>query len=205
MINNEERFFNYFFNKMNRDDLISFENELRSSVTLADEFNSYKQIVELVQETKGLELNTDYKQSVIMNFRERVEKPRRSIYYVKYGIAFASILIFIAGYFLTNQIKNAKPTDELKEIYSQLSYEDKKILADQIDFEIKPDDQLSDSELQKLDSLYADKFDESILESITSNSEDLLNINSNLSDVEDYLTDIEVDRVYTELINKEIL
>jgi hypothetical protein len=203
MIENEEKFHNYFFNKMMLDEKKSFEDELKSSEVLSNEYMDYKKILELVQATKDLEMNVCYSQSVVTNYLERIEKAKRKPYGIKYGYALAAFVIFIFGYIFIVQFNNVKPTDNMSKIISQYTNEDKNILAKQIDFSTKIENQLEDSDFKKIDSLYSEKIDESVKESLTQS--DLSKAGYYFSDVDEYLSEKQIELVYSELINKEIL
>jgi hypothetical protein len=64
---------------------------------------------------------------------------------------------------------------------------------------------ITDDALQRIDSIYSENISASLIESIGENSfEDIFSTNS-INDVDEFLSDNEIDFIYAQIINKEIL
>lgn len=204
MINNEEKFFSYLKGKMNSEGRKIFEDELMHSDNLNKEFVEYKKLNSIIDETKNISLNKNYSESIITEFRRRKESNsiKKKSPTIKY--AFASIVIIIVGYFLISQInkENAQDVDLLITQYSDSeldSYINNYGYSNAIEMNIGND------AVQIIDSIYSENISASFIESI--NEESLTNITgfNSVADVDGYLSDNEVDLIYAQLINKEIL
>ncbi len=71
MINNEEKFFSYLKGKMNPEERKIFEHELIHSDNLKQEFDEYKKLNSMIDETKNIPLSKNYSESIITEFRRR--------------------------------------------------------------------------------------------------------------------------------------
>lgn len=204
MINNEEKFFSYLKGKMNSESRKTFEDELLNSETLNKEFSEYKKLDDIIKEAKNVNLKKEYSESIITEFRTR--KETKSLKKIKPTIkyAFVSILIIITGYFLVSQINKENQHDVNSEL-TQYSYSELNSFIDDYDYSNSIELNIADDALQRIDSIYSDNISASLMESISEkNFEDIFSTNS-IVDVDEYLSDNEVDFIYAQLINKEIL
>ena len=204
MINNEEKFFSYLKGKMKSESRKIFEDELMNSDKLNKEFIEYKKLNDFIKETKNVNLKKEYSKSIIPEFRKRRES--KSLKKIKPTIkyALASILIIIAGYFLISQINKENQHDVNSEL-TQYSYSELNSFIDDYDYSNSIELNIADDAIQRIDSIYSDNISASLIESISEkNFEDIFSTNS-IVDVDEYLSDNEVDFIYAHLINKEIL
>jgi|GEM_PF-1007610 len=204
MINNEEKFFSYLKGKMNPVERKEFEDELKRSENLNQEFSDYKRLSRLIDETKNIRLSKDYSESIITDFRRRkgskgLNKKSPTIKY-----AFASIIIIIIGYFLISQ-KNIENPQDVNLLLTQYSDSELDSYINDYDYSNTTEMNIGNDAIQRIDSLYSENISASLIESIKEESlTDIVNFNS-VADVDEYLSEIEVDLIYAQLINKEIL
>ena len=120
MKNDEEKFFLYLKGKMSSQERLKFEDELKKSEELNNDFEEYKNLVHFINETKNAEINKDYSESIVPNFRNRLERinEKKSSTNLKY--VFATLVIIIAGYFIVSQI-GGENKQELKQVLTDLS------------------------------------------------------------------------------------
>jgi hypothetical protein len=204
MINNEEKFFSYLKGKMNSESRKTFEDELLNSETLNKEFSEYKKLNDIIKETKNVNLKKDYSESIITEFRKRRESKNLKKRHPTINYALASILIIIAGYFLISQI-NKENQHDVNSALTQYSYSELDSYIDYYDYPNSMVMNITDDAIQRIDSIYSDNISASLIESISEkNFEDIFSTNS-IVDVDEYLSDNEVDFIYAQLINKEIL
>ena len=204
MINNEEKFFSYIKGKMNPEERKIFEHELIHSDNLNQEFDEYKKLNSIIDETKNIPLNKNYSESIITEFRRRKSSNglRKIFPTIKY--AFASIIIIIVGYFLISQINNESPQD-VNLLLTQYSDSELDSYINDYDYSNSLEMNIDIDAVQRIDSLYSENISASLIESINEESlTDIVDFNS-VADVDEYLSEDEVDLIYAQLINKEIL
>lgn len=204
MINNEEKFFSYLKGKMEPESRKTFEDELMNSDTLNKEFIEYKKLNDFIKETKNVNLKKDYSESIITEFRKRRESKSLKKIHPTIKYALASILIIIAGYFLISQVNKENQYD-VNSALTQYSYSELDSFINDYDYSNSIEMNITDDALQRIDSLYSENISVSLIESIGEHSfEDIFSTNS-ISDVDEFLSDNEVDFIYAQIINKEIL
>jgi hypothetical protein len=205
MINYEEKFFAYLKGKMNPLEKNEFEDELNHSEILKTEFIEYKKLNGIIDEIKDVQLNKDYSESIINEFRKRKEtkKFKRILPAIKYALA--SMIIIVVGYVLITLINKENPQEiklkledfseaELNSWNSNYYYSASAI-----------ENNIDDEAESRIDSIYKENLSASLVEALSEKKlEDFISING-VSDVDEYLTDNEVDMIYNQLINKEIL
>lgn len=204
MINNEEKFFSYLKGKMNSVERKEFEDELKRSENLNQEFSDYKRLSRLIDETKNIRLSKDYSESIITDFRKRKDSKglKKISPTIKY--AFASIIIIIVGYFLISQ-KNIVNPQDVNLLLTQYSDSELDSYINDYDYSNTTEMNIGNDAIQRIDSLYSENISASLIESIKEESlTDIVGFNS-VADVDEYLSDNEVDLIYAQLINKEIL
>jgi hypothetical protein len=204
MINSEEKFFSYLKGKMNSEEKKEFEDELIRSDNLNKEYTEYEKLNNIIDETKNIHLSKDYSESIITDFRKRIESEdlKRSYPMIRYAIA--SIIIFIVGYFLISQLNKENP-DEIKSLLTDFSEAELNSFSNNYYYSTDIANNIDDAVFIRIDSIYTENLSESLVESIGKKSlEDILSL-SDVANVDEYLSDIEVDIIYAQLINKEIL
>lgn len=204
MINNEAKFFSYLKGKMNPEERKEFEDELMNSDNLNKEFIEYKKLNDFIDETKNILLNKNYTESIITEFRKRKDSKgiKKISPTIKY--AFASIIIIIVGYFLISQ-KNIVNPQDVNLLLTQYSDSELDSYINDYDYSNTIEMNIGNEAVQRIDSLYSENISARLIESIDEESlTDIVNFNT-VADVDEYLTDNEVDLIYAQLINKEIL
>lgn len=201
MKNNEEKYFDYLHNKMNEREKQSFETELRSSEGLKKDFETYKKIKYLVNESKQVKLNIQYSQTILPMFRKRLEKKKRKVLYYKYGYAFAALFIILFSFSIITRMFDDK--QNIHETYTNISGDEASYIAKElnIDFEKSIDDKT----VEKIDSVYENKLAEKIDESVNDNNLESISGKIDLKELDQYLTDKDIETLYADLSEKEIL
>lgn len=198
---NDEKFSRYFFNEMNLEEKKEFEKELSIFPELNNDFENFKKVMNLFTETKAVELDAGYAQSILPRFRNKIESKRKKSVYIKYGYAFAVLFLAVISYLIIARMMTDKP--EMQKIYSGLTDDDANYLASELDLSLEND--YDENSFAKIDSLYNKTLSENITESISNNNISSVSEDINLNEIEKYLTDKDVETLYAELSNKEIL
>jgi hypothetical protein len=205
MINYEEKFFAYLKGKMNSLEKNEFEDELNHSEILKNEFIEYKKLNGIIDEIKNVQLNKDYSESIITEFRKRKENKKIKIISPTIKYALASIIIIVAGYFLMT-MTNKENLQEIKLNLEDFSEAELNSWNSNYYYSTSAfENNIDDDAVSKIDSIYKENLSESLVEALSEKKlEDFISIN-NVSDVDEYLSDNDVDMIYNQLINKEIL
>lgn len=204
MKNNEEKFFNYLNGKMNEVDQKKFEFELTDSSVLKNEFIEYQKLMNIIKETKNIPLNKVYSASIITEFRKTLESnsSKRTIPNFRYAISL--MFIIIVGY-LSTTILNRETPDEINSILKEYSYDELNSITKNYDFSTGLEKNLNDYEISKIDSVYKQDVSGNLIESIGSKATDYIFVKNNVADVNNYISDNDVDLIYSQLIDKKIL
>lgn len=203
MIKNEERFFSYLKGRMNPEEIEKFENDLSKSADLNNEFSEYKKLNNIITEVKNIQLNNDYSESILLDFRNRIDSKKTNSTFPKIRYAFAALFIAVAGYFIISNFDKGQP-QEVNSILAEYSEDELNSFSDNYYSSII-ENNLNEYDSEKLDSIYSENIFASIIGSINEKQlNDIFNIN-NVSDVDEYVSDNDIDKIYSQLIDKEIL
>lgn len=204
MIDSEEKFFSFLKGRMNPEEKNKFEEELLLSDNLNKDFADYKKLHNILDDAKNIRVNNDYTESIITEFRKRKESRIINKSSAKTRFALASIVLILIGYFLILFLNQEKPM-EINSILTEFSKTELDSLSQNIGYSINVDNNISDDDMSKIDSIYKENLSASLNETIVENSiENIYNIN-NVSDIDEYLSENDVELIYAQLINKEIL
>ena len=204
MKNNEENFFLYLKGKLGSQERLQFEDELKKSKELYNDFEEYKNLTNLINETKNVEISKDYLESIVPNFRSRLKRINEKKLSTNLKYVFATLVIIIAGYFIVSQI-GGENKQELKQILTDLSDDEINLIAN--DFYASDDitKSMDDISTQKIDSIYSENLKNSLAESIDDINSNVILSKNNVTDVDQYLSDNDIDLIYSQLIEKKIL
>lgn len=198
---NDEKFSKYLFNEMSLEEKQDFEKELDEFPELNDDFENFKKVMNLVTATKTVTLDAGYTQSILPRFRDKIESKSKKSLYIKYGYGFAVLFIAVISYLFIAKMMMEKP--DTQKIYSSLTDDDANYLASELDLNMEND--YDESSFAKIDSLYNKKLSENITASINDKNISSLSNDISINEIEKYLTDKDIETLYAELSNKEIL
>lgn len=201
---NDSDFENYLSGKMTSEEKINFETNLLRSPELSNDFNKYKKLKEMISETRSINLSESYSSGILPRFRNKMEARNKSKPYQKVGAFITAATSLVVGFTLTINLfinENGQDLNDLAEIIE--SEKDSLISS----FEIS-DNLVSkaDSEsLAKMDSVYNDIISQNIYVEYDFDDFNDLTYDIQNIELEQFITDEDVDKIYTILINKEIL
>src|SRR5690606_21314077 len=174
------------------------------SPELSNDFNKYKKLKEMISETRSINLSESYSSGILPRFRKKMEARNKSKPYQKIGASITAATSLVVGFTLTINFfinENGQDLNDLAEIIE--SEKDSLISS----FEIS-DNLVSkaDSEsLAKMDSVYNDIISQNIYVEYDFDDFNDLTYDIQNIELEQFITDEDVDKIYTILINKEIL
>ena len=178
-----------------------FEEELKSSPKLRNDLESYKKLFNLVEETKNIPLSNQYTQTIIPEFRSRQERKRKHSFISKYGFALAFLFVFVVSYSIINNLmqENQNP----KDLYTNLTNDEADFLAEKLNLDFSKD--LDSNAEVNIDSVYNEDLDQNINSSLSDRTFQSYSKDLSIKDLDQYLTENDVDIIYSELLNKKIL
>lgn len=174
---------------------------LKINKTLSE---NYDDVFELVNKTKNIQINEDYRKSVITNFRKNLDKKSRSGERFSFKHSFALTVFVVAGYLLTSNLLNQN-TDSIESTLTNMDEKEIDLILNDYDLSLTTSMNDPDANIGAIDSIYANSVYSTISDYI--NIENSLSIASDyeISNVETLLSDDEVDQLYGQLLEKEIL
>lgn len=192
----EERIVKYLDNDLTSEERATFESELNSSEELKREFENYLVVNEKINKQKNLKLNSDYADSILPDFHKKAHSRKKEILRYSLSYAFGLILIILIGIsvqkiFFNNPVNKS---DDLAKFTQSLNENQKLDLLENLDGN---DDLYSMISRKEYVTLLENDLviNEGVLETYDIGYKDLL---SNLSDKE-------VEKIYTEILNRNIL
>jgi hypothetical protein len=97
----------YLEGELNSEDKKSFEKELKNSPELQNELNLYRKFISSVEETKNIAVSTDYLNSIVPEFRRKLESKKEKHFNPKIAYAFPVLVImFLIFFFMFNTQKD---------------------------------------------------------------------------------------------------
>lgn len=192
----------YFDEQLNENEKAAFEAELKNSSELQQEVQQYKKLLSLINETKNVEINSNYFDNIISLFRSKTAGEKKKKISPKTAYVFSIVsAVFLICYVL---IGNLNVNNVRDEVYTNNYFRNgnSSILSNSYE-ELIPDD-LSSNEKNDYDIRLG-----SIIETelnITSDSikysvaDGILGYNTVIENI----SDTEADLVYNNILNKKI-
>jgi len=103
-MDSEKKLIKYIKNELTPDERIAVENELQSSSGFREEYQKYLKVLKLVEYTKRINLNQNYKDSILPSFRNKIVKSKSVNFKKSLALAFGIMLIFILSVIVFNKI-----------------------------------------------------------------------------------------------------
>lgn len=124
---NEDRIRKYIEKELTQEEIISFETELKISSQLRKEYQKYLKVKSEVDDLKELKLNPDYLDSILPEFRNKLNTPKQFSYRENLGYAFGVMAVFIVIAFLLRNFLSTTPETTDLEKFTQSLNEDQQI------------------------------------------------------------------------------
>lgn len=199
----DKKIIEYLDGQMDYFQLKEFENELKNSGRLRNTLAEYKKVFDAAGSVKENTIPDGYADSILPEFRRRLEKQNyfKPHFSPAYGAVLAVIVILIILVSLpTDNDQNINPdfvsaddmtVSEIDNLFEQMTTEDMLI-------------EYSNKESVSLDSIYSSFYSTEITEA-EDRIENLFVLNDlEYSEIEQLLSEQDLEIVYNEIINKEI-
>ena len=192
----EERIIKYLDDDLTQEARAAFERELNSSEELKREFENYLIIKEKINNQKNLKLSPDYANSILSEFHKNPHKHKREVLRKSLSYAFGLIVIILVGIsvqkiFFNNNVNNSGDLEKF---------------AQSLDENQKLDILESLNDSNDLSDIISGKEYVDLLENNLVVNEDVLETyDIGYKDLIGNLSDTEAEKIYNELINRNIL
>ena len=192
----DERIIKYLENELSPEERNSFEMDLNNSAELREDLNNYLKVKIETNEIKKLKLNQLYINSIIPEFRKKLDVPKSAYIKRNLGYAFGIMLIFILSIaILKNFINSSSESTDLQEFTQSLNEKQKIELMEDLN---------SDAEVY---NLVSENMSETELTNLLTTE---LEIDNEVAEVYDIsynelivgLSPQKIDEIYTEILNR---
>jgi len=192
----DERIIKYLENELTTKERIEFETHLRNSTKLKAELEKYLTVKKETVNLKEVKLNQDYLNSIVPEFRNKLELPKHNYVTRNLGYAFGVMLVFVISVVILQKIfTNNSILSEVQEFTESLDENQKIELLENLNGNLEDYFQLSNNtaELELTNLLQTD---------LKINYEVAVAYNINYSDLVDGLSADEAEKIYNEILSK---
>ena len=191
----DERIIKYIENELSQKDRIAFEVELNNSVELREELNKHLIVKKETKKLKELKLSSLYLDTILPEFRNKLETRKSLSFKKNLGYAFGIMLVFILSVvILKNFFISETESTDLKEFTQSLNENERIELLENIN---------DDSEVY---NLISENISESRLSNLFSANLEINNdvaeaYNIEYFEIVDDLSEDEIEIIYKEILN----
>jgi len=191
----DERIMKYIENELSQKDRIAFEVELNDSAELREELNKYLIVKKETKKLKELKLSPLYLDTILPEFRNKLETRKSLSFKKNLGYAFGIMLVFILSVvILKNFFISETESTDLKEFTQSLNENERIELLENIN---------DDSEVY---NLISENISESRLSNLFSANLEINNdvaeaYNIEYFEIVDDLSEDEIEIIYKEILN----
>ena len=191
----DERIIKYIENELSKNDRTAFEMELNNSAELREELNKYLGVKTETDELKKIKLNPLYLDSILPEFRNKLNPSKTFSVKKNLGYAFGIMILFILSIaILKNYFIGETESTDLKEFTQSLNEDERIELLENIN---------DDSEIYYLIS---ENISESQLSNLFSANLEINNkvaeaYNIEYYEIVDDLSEDEIEVIYKEILN----
>ena len=194
---NDERILKYIENELSLEEKIEFEKDLNDTTELRKEFEEYLRVKVETDEIKKVKLNSLYLNSVIPEFRKKLETPKSVSTMRNLGYAFGVMLVFILSIvILKNFLNNETEVNDLTEFTQSLNENQRIDLLEEINSEL--DDYILISE-----NISSEELSDILTTDMEINSEVAEAYDISYNELIVGLNEQKVDKIYTEILNRK--
>jgi len=192
---NEEKIIKYLDSEFTAEEKKAFEAELENSKELLDEFNRFLELKANVGQVKNIKLKQDYLDSILPEYHRKYPTGKRESIRKSLSYAFGVMLIFIISItILRTFFTDRQQSGAIEEFAQSLNTEQKMELLETLNGEVPNYNQVTNTDL--VDLLESD---------LEINNEVLDEYEISYKDILGDLDDDELNLVYQEVLNKNIL
>lgn len=204
MRENDEKILKYLDGHMNSREKTEFEEELLHSEELRTLFDQYNSVYNLVGTERNKKLKLSYAESIIPAFRRRIESHKPGVIKVRFTYAMSVIIIIASAFYILN-LRNAADSPDLSDIsVDDVSNKDIEIFLEETATDNNFLSSFSYNFHETIDSIFIRHYSDAVIASETP-EESLFALNDlDYQQIENFLSEEEIDIVYIEIINKTL-
>lgn len=197
----DEKIIQYLEGLMSPDQIKEFETELTVSEDLRKRLTEYRKVYSEVYLTKQKSLHPQYSDSIIPEFRRRFDDKNSRVFTKQFAYALVSFILIASALYLVNNLNIQNPDFDTFYTSQEIEDSDIELLINNL-----TDDEIilayKDSRPEKIDSFLSTHYAEEVTSSVLP-EENLFALNDmNFHQIENLLSDEELDIVYNEIFNK---
>ena len=192
----DERIIKYIENELTPEERINFETYLKNSPQLREELEKYLTVKKEISNLKEVKLNENYLNSMVPEFRNKLDLPKTTSIKRKLGYAFGVMLAFIIAAVILQKIfiKNTE-VNEVQQFTESLNENQKIELLENLNGSLEDFYQMSENttEMVLTNLLQTD---------LTINYEVAEAYDINYTELFDGLSSSEAEKIYNEILNR---
>lgn len=201
MNRNDEKIISYLDGQMNLQEKADFEEELLHSEELRVLLSQYNSVYTSVETEKTKLLQQSYAESIIPEFRRRLEIQKPGLIKVRFVYAMSVFIIIASALYILNLLNTTDTSEQSHISLNDISNNDIEIFLE----EANTDNfffAFSDNDYETIDSIFIRYYSEAVIATETP-EESLFALNDiDYQQIENILSEEEMDIVYNEIINK---
>jgi hypothetical protein len=191
----DERIIKYFENELSPQERAAFEVDKNNSVELREEFEKYLKVNAETNEIKKFKLNPLYLDSVLPEFRDKLDAPKTFSVKRNLGYTFGVILVFVISVMILQKLfTNNSKQSQVEEFTESLNENQKIELLENLNGSLEDYYQISENHtgIEITNLIQTDlKINNDVAEAYDINYTELV----------EGLSEIEADKIYQEILN----
>lgn len=193
----EEKIIKYIDDDLSAEEREVFEKELSGSISLQKEYKKFLAVKEGIDLSKNIALDNKYLDSIIPEFRNRVDRPESFTLNKKVGYAFVVIMAFLVSKVIFNNIvtENNKVND-LQIFTESLDEEQKLNLLENLNGDIEEYYLIADNG-------FSNDLTDLIQTDLEINNDIAEVYGINYNELIDQLSPVEAEKIYNEILRKK--
>lgn len=123
----DEKIIKYLANELSTEERANFDKELSSSEIVREEFNKFLKVKNEIKLSKENNINKDYLDSIVPEFRSKVNNSKPIGIQKNIGYAFGALLVLISSFLIFNNITSSNDSIDSLEHFTESLDEQQKI------------------------------------------------------------------------------
>jgi len=192
----DERIIKYLENELISEERITFETDLRKSSQLRKEVEEYLRLKKEISNLKEIKLNENYLESIVPEFRNKLDLPKTTSVRRNLGYAIGVMLLFIISVVILQKLfTNNSKQSQVEEFTESLNVNQRIELLENLNSNLEDYYQISENntDMELINLLQKDlKLNNDVAEAYDINYTELV----------DELSASEAEKIYNEILNK---
>lgn len=193
----EEKIIKYIDDDLSAEEREVFEKELSGSISLQKEYKKFLAVKEEIDLSKNIALDNKYLDSILPEFRNRVERPESFTLNKKVGYAFVVIIAFLVSTLIFNNIVTENNIVNDLQIFTESLDEEQKLnLLENLNGDIEEYYLIADNG-------FSNDLTDLIQTDLEINNDIAEVYGINYNELIDQLSPVEAEKIYNEILGKK--